>query len=89
MNIPSFIQERVIDENGYFTPSWAFVIEQLLSQLQINAGAEGLVPSSLKTEDIAVVAASTNLQNGTLIYDSTTDQLKTNIAGTFKVITVT
>lgn len=86
MKIPSFIQERFVDENGYLTPSWAAVLMQLLSQLQINAGDEGLVTPSLSSSDITIVGTSTNLQNGTFIYDSTNNLLKATIAGTFKQI---
>lgn len=83
MNIPNFIETRVVDENGNWTQPWAFIMEQLLTQLQLNAGIEGLVIPNLTVDKVALLTES---QNGALIYDSTNNQAKVNINGTFKVI---
>jgi hypothetical protein len=86
------------DELKDMDPAWRLYFDQLTNALQINAGLEGLVAPSQPTANIAVIAAN-QLQNGsfstaggTLIYDSTTNQLKVAILSggipTFHVITV-
>lgn len=90
MKIPSFLQEKFVDENGYLTPAWAAVIDQLLAQLQENAGDEGLVPPSLSSDPMPPInnqfSQLTEVSNGTMIYDTYVDKLKVYIAGVFKEI---
>lgn len=86
MNIPNFVQEKLVDEKGHLTDSWRLVITQLLNELQKNAGNEGLVSPSQPETTIANLTAS---QNGAMVYDSTNNAMKVNINGIFKTITVT
>lgn len=46
MNIPNYVDMRVIGEDGHFTPEWKIIMEQLLITLNQNAGPEGLVAPS-------------------------------------------
>lgn len=85
MNIPTFINDKFVDESGYLTDTWRNVLTQLFTELQSNASNESLVVPQQTTTDIAKL---TNYKGG-LVYDSTTNQLKVNINGTFKVVTVT
>ena len=89
MNIPNFEDIPVIVKKGddyYWSDEWRFILQQLFQTLQQNAGNEGLVPPSQTTANISIIQP--NAQNGTIIYDSTTDQLKGLIAGVFKVFTL-
>lgn len=92
MIIPNFENIRIVDRNGYLTPEWQLILQQLFSALQTNVSEEGFVIPKKSTVDIAKIASQfATTQNpadyfGDLLYDSTTDQLKVNLAGTFHVI---
>lgn len=43
MNIPNFVDMKVIGDDGYFTPEWKMIMQQLLTTLVDNASDEGLV----------------------------------------------
>jgi len=99
MMIPSYVDIPVIDiQTGKLTDEWKVIIQQLLQQLQINAGTEGLVSPTLSSDinsvtpptvggEIGLLEASGNVQNGTLIYDVFTDNLKVKLSdGTFHVV---
>lgn len=89
MNIPNFEDVPVIVKKGddyFWSDEWRFIMQQLFQTLQQYAGNEGLVPPSQKTTDITVIQP--HAQNGTIIYDQTTNQLKGLIAGVFKVFTL-
>jgi len=88
MIIPNYSGGPITDKNGYPTPEFKSWHDQIILTLQQNAGTEGLVPASLPSTDISTIQAGTTKQNGTLIYDQTTDELKANIGGTFKVVQV-
>jgi hypothetical protein len=95
MNIPNFENIKFVDNNGYITTEWQFILQQLFTLLQKNLSDEGyLIPqqptsviTTLQTQFAANPTPSAFF--GDLLYDSTTNQAKINIAGTFKVITVT
>lgn len=84
MEIPSYLEAQVIDENGRFTPVWQRIMQQLLQELQINLSDEGIVMPSQSAANITVL--TTAAVNGTLVYDSTNDLPKVNVAGVFKTI---
>lgn len=84
MNIPNFINEQMVDENGYLTDTWRQVLSELFTQLQLNLSDESIIVPQQTTAKIAQL--STTDYEGGLLYDSDTDQLKVNLAGTFKVV---
>lgn len=85
MNVPNFVQDKLVDSNGNLSDSWQLVITQLLTELQKNFSNEGLVSPSQSATNIANLSNSTN---GTLVYDETNHAMKVNINGVFKTITV-
>lgn len=89
MNIPNFQDIPVVVKRGddfYWSDEWRDILQALFSSLQSNAGNEGLVPPSQPTGNISIIQPVA--QNGTIIYDSTTDQFKGRIAGVFKTFTL-
>lgn len=100
VGIPNYVQDNIIDEKDYLTPAWSNWFQQTITYLQNNFSQEGLVPPSLTTQQITDITANDNLRKdasgafapryrGALYYDKDTGQLKVNIAGTIKVVTVT
>lgn len=83
MNIPPFINSKFVEKDGTLSSYGKYMMQQLITQLQTNAGTEGIVTPAQPATNIALLNSS---QNGTLIYDSTNDLLKANIAGTFQTI---
>jgi hypothetical protein len=69
------------DENP--TTEWKMFFSQLVQGMQIALSNEGFQLPSQVTEDIAKLTSS---PNGTLIYDSKTNEPKVRVSGTFKVI---
>jgi len=87
MNIPSYINQSPVDENGNWTPEWANLMTQLLSLLQTNLSDEGYV---LPQQDTANIAKLTGAQStGAILYDSSTNEIKGNLGGTWKTFTLT
>lgn len=84
MKIPNLIHEKIIDEHGRLHPAWRDVLEQLFTQLQLNLSNEGYVVPQQPTTNITKLNTSKSI--GALLYDSTTNELKVNLNGTFKTI---
>lgn len=90
MNIPNFEDVPVIVKRGddyVWSDEWKRILQGLFQSLQLNASEEGLVPPSQPTTNISIIQPQA--KNGTIIYDTTSKQLKGNIEGTFKVFTLT
>lgn len=99
-SIPNYVQEKLVDENGFLTPAWSNWFQQMITYMQNNLSQEGMVTPSLTTDEITEITAQDNAAtgaaggltpkyHGALMYDETTDQLKVNINGTIKTVTVT
>lgn len=86
MNIPNFDNVQFVDRNGYLTEYWQLILQQLFNELQQNASNEGLKAPQQPT--LTINALNTAASTSALLYDSDTDELKVNIAGTFKVVQV-
>lgn len=84
MNIPNFQNVQFVDENGYLTPEWQLIMQQLFQALQSNLSDEGYKVPQQPTAVINQLNTAASI--GALLYDSTTNQLKVNISGTFQVI---
>jgi len=88
IRIPNFANEKVIDENGYFTPVWAQLFQQLLTQLVTNYNDEGLLVPNQTTTNISYLTDATK-SNGAFLQNSDTGDLLFNVAGTWKTVTLT
>jgi hypothetical protein len=86
MNIPNFENIQIVDRNGYLTEQWQLIMQQLFQVLQQNLSDEGYKLPQQPTSIITTL--NTAASTGNLLYDSTTDQAKVNIAGTYRVIQV-
>lgn len=101
IRVPNLPIDKMVDADGYATPSEMTFRQSLVTGLQRNFGEEGVVPPSQDTQSInkiqnnITIDPSTNTplytaKGGTLIYDETTNELKVCILGgaspIFKVI---
>lgn len=93
MNVPNFQNIQVIGKGGFFTDEWQNMLQQLITQMQNNLSDEGFHIPQQTAANIAILqtqfAASPDpsAYNGVMLYDTTNDLLKVNIAGTFKTVT--
>jgi hypothetical protein len=94
MNIPNYFTSRFVDDKGYMTPEYQNFFQQLITQMQLNLSNEGFQLPQQSTTNINHILSGFNSSTnpsayyGDVLYDSTTDEAKINIAGTFKVIQV-
>lgn len=94
MNIPNYENVPFVDDSGYLSDSWSLIMQQLITALQTNVSNQGYQVPQQPTTTITdlqtqfAAAADPSVYYGDLLYDSTTDELKVNIAGTFKVVQV-
>lgn len=86
MNIPNYENVPVIEKGGVLTAAWSLILQQLISELQKNLSNEGYIVPQQPTATITML--NTTASTGALLYDSDTDELKVNIAGTFRVVQV-
>lgn len=78
MDIPNFVNAPIADSDGNLTPEWSNVQQQLLTQLQLNAGTEGLKASPLSSDQIADLVTiagespeNAAVSNGSMVFDTT------------------
>jgi hypothetical protein len=74
-------------EDGMIHPLWLFYFDQQTLALQTLFKREGYV---IPTQTATSIAALTGIQsNNNIVYDSTNNKFKGNIAGTWKTFTLT
>lgn len=83
MKIPNLPHEKPIDEHGQWTAAWSLWFQQLMGCLQTCLSDQGLQLPLQPTSIINQLNKPNN--SGSLIYDSSTQQFKGNLNGTFKV----
>lgn len=76
-----------LNQDGTVNYYWILWFENLVMALQTNLKPEGFVIPQQTTTNIALLTAVQSIAN--IIYDSTTDEFKGNIAGTWKTFTLT
>jgi hypothetical protein len=76
-----------LNENGSVNDYWLLFFENLVMALQTNFKPEGFVIPTQSTSNIALLTGVNS--NNNIIYDSTANQFKGNIAGTWKTFTLT
>lgn len=87
MIIPNFIDIKVVDEKGYFTPEWREIMNTLFTQMQNNLSEEGI---QLPLQDDTNVGLLNNSKSkARLLYNSDTNKAIVNINGTYKEILTT
>ena len=84
MNIPNYVNAPMTDKDGNITEEWSNVLQQLLSELRLNAGQEGLKASPLSTANISELIAIAALppvdenkavSNGSMVFDTTLNNI--------------
>lgn len=84
---PDLPRDAVIsDKDGNITSSYLLFLQQLVMALQTNFKPEGYVIPPKPTSDIVQLIQEAS--NNNIIYDSTTNQFKGNVNGTWKVFTL-
>ena len=97
MIIPQLPVSKIVEEDGYPTSEELLYRQNLQQALQLGASEEGLVAPTQDAANITVIQNNMNEQGqttcaaGTLIYNSTTNQLQVAIlvGGSPQFMTVT
>lgn len=79
--------EKMLDDKGMISDVWASFFDQLILSLQTNLKPEGFVIPQQSASNITLLTATASIAN--IIYDSTNNAFKGNIAGTWKTFTLT
>lgn len=92
MIIPTFSGLKIVDKEGVCTSEFQQYNDQLNLQMQINLSNDGMIIPSQSTTNIDNFSNPDNPNvkpNGTIWYDTTTNQFKGLINGVVKVFTLT
>lgn len=92
MKVPTFIKRKFVDQDGELTAPAQQLLDVFFQQAQESLSDDGFVIPQRTTNEINNISANNNANtkpNGTLWYDSTTNQLKVKINDTVRVITTT
>jgi hypothetical protein len=89
MIIPTFTQHKATDKEGAYTRDAQQYNDELNQYLQDNLSNDGFVMPNRTTSDINTIADPTNgntLPNGTMWYDTDTNQLKVKVNNVVRVV---
>lgn len=92
MKIPTFSGLKIIDESGNCSSEFQQYNDQLNQQMQLMVSNDGYVIPGNTTTDINNFSRNDNANgkpNGTMWYDTTTNQFKGKINGVVKIFTLT
>src|SRR5690348_14397654 len=90
--------EPLVNKDGTINDYWKLFFDNLVTTLQNNFNPEGiLVPSQTAaniaqlnaTQPVPPTGANIRLSDANILYDSTNNEFKGNIAGTWKTFTLT
>lgn len=87
MNIPPFFNAKFVDDSGFLTTSQQLFLDNLINEMQISLGDNGIeVPqqTTVNINEIAVAEPNRTL----LLHDIDTNELKVIRNGVVGVITV-
>lgn len=90
MKIPTFIKRKFVDESGELTAPAQQFLDVFFQQAQENLSDDGLVVPQRNTQEINTISNPANQNskpNGTLWYDTNTNQLKVRINDTVRIVT--
>jgi hypothetical protein len=92
-------EQPLVGKDGLINPYWALFFDNLVASLQTNFNPEGILVPSQTAANIALLVegtapspptgAATRTSIANILYDSTNDLFKGNIAGTWKTFTLT
>jgi hypothetical protein len=92
-------EQPLVGKDGLINPYWALFFDNLVLALQNNFNPEGILVPMQTAANIVLLAAGTAPSPPTgaairtsianILYDSTNDEFKGNIAGTWKTFTLT
>lgn len=85
--IPTFIQTKFTNMDGSPTTAAKMYLDQLSNNLQQVISSNGLKVPKLNSDQISGLASATFSR--LLVFDIDTEQLKFNVNGVFKVVTLT
>ncbi len=77
----------LVDKNGDITHPWNLFLQQLVMALQTNFKPEGIVVPPQIASNIALLTGTASITN--ILYDSTNNEFKGNVNGTWKTFTLT
>lgn len=80
--------QPLLNKDGTMNDYWMLFFSNMVMALQRNLSPEGFVMPQQTTADINTYLTGTTF-TGSILYDSTSNQFKGNIAGTWKVFTLT
>lgn len=87
MIFPSYVNGQFVDDKGSITPDWNIYMDQLTTQLQQTFNREGyFIPSQPTT---VITDLATPQSNQRMLFDETTEELKFNVNGVWKIIPLT
>lgn len=89
MNIPNFVNEKVVDENGYFTPGWRFIFMQLFKELKKSFSDNGFLLPSKTDNEIVDLWNKKLIEDGSILYDNVRKLYILQQNGILKVIQTT
>lgn len=92
MRVPTFLKLQAVDKDGNFTPQTQQFFDVMTQQMQQALSDDGVEMPQRSTAEINNIASSSNdnaKPNGTIWYDTDTNQFKGKINGTIKVFTLT
>jgi hypothetical protein len=79
--------QKFLKEDGRVNDYWLIFFDSLISALQTNYKPEGIVIPPESATNITLLTGMTSYNN--ILYDSTNNLFKGNIAGTWKTFTLT
>lgn len=77
---------KLVDENGYMSKDFQLFFDQLILALQTNFKPEGFVIPQEIASDIVLLTGTQSFAN--IVYDSTNNEFKGNINGTWMTFTL-
>lgn len=86
MNIPPFFNDKYVDDKGYLTSAQQIFNDQLNQAMQSDLSDNGWQLPNQTTANINTIAPV--MKNGTMWYDTDTNEFKVLINGVVKVVTV-
>ena len=82
MIIPNFDNTKAVDEKGEWQPNTLQMFSVLFSALQRTISNNGITLPQLPASQIT----TSNVTNGTIVYDSDNNLIKANVGGAIKTI---
>lgn len=87
-------QTPLVDKGGKMNEVWQLFFDQLIAALQTNLRSEGFAIPQQTAANIALLVANGSAippydPNASIVYDSTNNEFKGNILGTWKTFTLT